>query len=393
MRVLTYKRGKVWWLRWTENGRTERETTGCSTREAAERVRRRRELELADPDHAAKNAATVSDAVTAFLRELRATRREDGSPVPEGTLSMYEQKTGHLVRVLPARLAEVNVASVERYFETRRDEGASYSTLYKEWVALSQTLKGAQRRGLFDHAISTLKPRWLKPGYEPRETFLSREQIPRLLAELEPERRGMVAFILATGARWGEAVRHQPADLDRATWLVHVRGTKTKKADRRFIVPEAMRGLLDHVSGSFPAWGNVGRDLERACRRAQLRLAKEHERATFTPLFPTVTPNDLRRTFASLLVQTGVALEVVAKLMGHASTAMVFKVYGQETPESLAQKVASPGVPIVPLVYQTEPEPVDSADPLDASNPVFAAVSSGPTGTRTLDLRIKSPQL
>jgi hypothetical protein len=79
--------------------------------------------------------------------------------------------------------------------------------------------------------------------------------------------------------------------------------------------------------------------------------------------------------------------------MGHASTAMVFKVYGKETPKSLAQKVASASVPIVPLVYQTEGKAVDTADPLDASNPTFTAVFGGPTGTRTLDLRIKSPQL
>src|SRR5262249_1620872 len=82
--------------------------------------------------------------------------------------------------------------------------------------------------------------------------------------------------------------------------------------------------------GPFEPWPYVNRDLARACKAAKV---------------PKVTPNDLRRTFASLLVQDGVPLDVVAKLMGHASSAMVYRVYGRFTPAALAQLS-------VPLVYQ-----------------------------------------
>ncbi len=50
---------------------------------------------------------------------------------------------------------------------------------------------------------------------------------------------------------------------------------------------------------------NVGRDLPRACERAGV---------------PRCTPNDLRRTFASWLVQAGESLLVVSRLLGHGST-------------------------------------------------------------------------
>jgi integrase-like protein len=61
-------------------------------------------------------------------------------------------------------------------------------------------------------------------------------------------------------------------------------------------------------------WPNVRRDLSAACRRAG--IAK-------------VTPNDLRRTFASWLLQAGESNFVVAKMMGHSSTKMVETIYGQ----------------------------------------------------------------
>ena len=61
-------------------------------------------------------------------------------------------------------------------------------------------------------------------------------------------------------------------------------------------------------------WGNYLRDLAAACERAGIAR---------------VTPNDLRRTFASWLLQQEVPPMTVAKMMGHRSTDMVMRVYGQ----------------------------------------------------------------
>jgi hypothetical protein len=69
---------------------------------------------------------------------------------------------------------------------------------------------------------------------------------------------------------------------------------------------------------------------------------------------PRVTLNDLRRTFASWLVQAGVSLYVVSRLLGHKSTRMVELVYGQLDEATLANAIARlPGCdagvpPVVP---------------------------------------------
>src|SRR5581483_10386492 len=110
-------------------------------------------------------AATLADAVIVFLDSLRKKN------APAGTIEMYTSKSGHLLRLLPPRLVDVKVSTVDVYFRTREDEDASGSTLYKEWVTLSRVLKSAQRRGLFKGDVRVLKPEWVSADYTPREVF------------------------------------------------------------------------------------------------------------------------------------------------------------------------------------------------------------------------------
>ena len=353
-----YKRGTTWWATWSEAGSTVRQSLKVKDRKAALDLARQLERDRANPAAAAARKATLGDAVDALLADLRRANR------PEGTINMYETKTKNLVTHYGSgyALAGFSPATVEEYFLTRA-EVVGGSTLFKEWAALSRVLKRAKRYELFAGDVPSLKPEWVVADYTPRETFLSWEQIPRLLAELEPAREEVVRLIVGTGARWGEAMRFQPGDLDREHWQIRIRGTKTKGSAKTLGVPECMQPILTGVRGPFAPWAGVNASLERACRRAQLRLAAEVEAegGNYTPLFPRVTPNDLRRTFSSLLVQGGAPLDVVAKLMRHASMTMVFKTYGQHTPESLARLA-------VPPVYQTQRTGTDSVDEVDSAD-------------------------
>ena len=189
----------------------------------------------------------------------------------------------------------------------------------------------ADKRDLVTTNIRKLKPDWLTATSTAREIFLTWEEIPRLLSTLEPARREVVAFILATGARWSEAMRFQPENLNRVTWTVRISGSKTKGSAKPIVVPEMYRGLLDHVAGPFAPWPNVRRDAFGLPLAVRTSRSLAPEGASQCPVLPAVTPNDLRRTFASLLVQAGTPLDVVAKLLRHTSTAMLYRPYGQHT--------------------------------------------------------------
>jgi integrase len=244
---------------------------------------------------------------------------------------MYELKIGHLCRLLPQGLADLTPKLADEYFQHRRDEeDASISTLYKEWVALRQVLKSAARRGHFVRDIGSLKPRWVTPKYEPRERFLRLGDIAKLCSELAPERAAVIRFVVATGARRGEAFRAHREDVDLRAWVVKLRGTKTAKSKREIPIPTLYRPLLSAAvkearkaigKPMFEPWENARRDIERAAKRAGVKA---------------VTWNDLRRSFASLLVQAGASNVLVAKLLGHADTTMVDRVYGRVDTSDLA---------------------------------------------------------
>lgn len=323
----------VWWASWTEDHRTRRRTTKCSTRPAAEIVCARWERERADPVYAAANAATLGPETAYFLTACRGAVKR--GRMAEGTLSMYRQKCGTLVRVLGAdrRLSTIDAETVATYLDARREEGIrdedgkkirdlEESTLYKEWVALRQTLKHAWRAQRYGRDPASLKPAHFGPNYQPVETFLTVEDATALLSELKGDRRRTVAFVLASGARRSEWVAARPGDIDTVLWTVRVRGKKTKHSDATIPILEPLhRWALLAGQPPFPRWPNARRDLALACKKIGA---------------PAVTWNDLRRTFASTLAAAGVTSDVGRRLMRHGSSAMWDRVYARVRTEDLA---------------------------------------------------------
>jgi len=323
---------RVWWAAWTENKVTVRHSTKCSTKAAAEVVVARWERERADPVYAAAQGATFGVEAGRFLKACEGAVSR-GRMAPE-TLGMYRQKAGVLVRIIgvDTRLSVFDATTFPAYLEQRRAEfredrekEITESTLYKEWVAFRQILRTAWREGRFGRDPASLKPQHFGPEYKPRETALSWEQVDKLIGSLPANRAPAVCFALGCGARRREVFRARSGDVDLDKNRVHIRGTKTEAADATLPIVPLMRRLMERAAPiPFPAWENARRDLAVACTKAGV---------------PVVTWNDLRRTFASLLVQAGVPPHIVAKLLRHRTTAMVDRVYGRQTADSLEELV------------------------------------------------------
>jgi integrase len=357
-----YKRGTIWWgyvYDQTSGARIAR-STKCKDKRAAEAVVREWERVAADPVYAAAHSATLPEAFSRFLSDRTAKGRA------EGTVSSYRVKVGHVVRVLgeQTRLASVDARAVDRYIETRLAEGAARYTIQKELVALRGTLKVAKRRGEFSGDIPAIMPNGFDTGYKPRERFLNANEALCLLGELYADHAARVAFILATGARWSESDRALRSDIDWQQGCVRLRGTKTASAARVVPIVGSSHDLLQHAEeygrGAkgllFLPWGNVRRDLSTGCKRAALNAIADHlasinrqwkelsaaeqQELKERFAFPPVTPNDLRRTYATWLRQHGVEPHLIGVALGHRDSRMAERVYGRMPVESLGRALA-----------------------------------------------------
>jgi integrase len=239
-------------------------------------------------------------------------------------MTVARQKLGHWIRLVGAEtpLATLTPAAFDAYVAQRRDEGVSDHTVSKEVTHLLSVLRLAKRGGCYPVDIETLRPPDLHAGYVPRKRALTRPELAALLTELPPHRGALVAVCVALGCRLGEARRLLPTDIEAERVLI--RGTKTKSSQRWVPILSFYRPLLEQAQPWLPVepWGKVWRDMAAACRRAGI---------------DKVTSNDLRRTHSTLLIEAGVDRDVVRRLLGHTTTTMVDRVYGQPTTEALAQ--------------------------------------------------------
>jgi len=337
-----YKRGRIWWCWYFENGRRRIRSTRCRDQKAAELIARNWERDAADPHHAAARAATLNGALTLLLRD-RAEQARAGRRSLD-TVAFYRKKAGHLVRVFELDpdgnrvsfpLAKLQPGHVDSYISRRRTEGASESTIYKEIVTLRAALRLARRAGIWFGDPAAICPIAFAPEYKPRTRALTRQELYALLAELLPDRAARVAFMVATSASWRETGLALDQDVRHDLTSVLIRGTKRSTRYRTVpIVSDDARSLLEyavrHAAGTdgslFLPWASARRDLLAACKRAGI---------------PRCSPNDLRRTCATWLRAAGVPPDLIAPVMGHADTRMVERVYGRLPVQVLARRIAA----------------------------------------------------
>ena len=196
----------------------------------------------------------------------------------------------------------------------------SRQTIRKEWNTLLSCLRYAKRFGVYTGDPEMLQYDFVGP-YIPGSRALSKEEYMKLRGSLPEHRRDYLHAYVAIGQRDSKLYVLTPSDIDAGNKMVHIRGTKTTDSDRWVPVQDdtllmllARAENLDPDEPLFSEWGNVRRDLADACKRAGIEK---------------VTPNDLRRTFATWLAEAGVPELVVASLMGHTTSQMVRKVYAK----------------------------------------------------------------
>ncbi|HOD15489.1 MAG TPA: tyrosine-type recombinase/integrase [Spirochaetota bacterium] len=152
---------------------------------------------------------------------------------------------------------------------------------------------------------------------------LSRDEVQRILGVIDNlKHRTMLALIYSSGLRLSELITLKVKDINLDELTIHVREGKGRK-DRITIFSEKIKDdvgrfmknkQLDEYLFLSAVTDDHGKHRRLSGRTVQKVLENAQKRAGITK---KATPHDLRHSFATHLLENGVAISHIQKLLGH----------------------------------------------------------------------------
>jgi site-specific recombinase XerD len=224
--------------------------------------------------------------------------------------------------------SDLQPSDLERWLDSRRQAGLSALSQYTELCDLRAFLKFVQNR---DHLLNPNLFRVTGPACPaPLPKHLSEAEYERLLKTVQTQTAEMTLSAMAdrawfltlahTGMRINELLDLRLADLDFSTGRIFIASAKNRKDRIAFMTPTVANALQSYLT-LRPAtdddhlwrWGKA-LPSDEAIRRRLRQWGKLCQ--------VNVTPHQLRHTFATRLINRGMSLESVRKLLGHTSLQM-----------------------------------------------------------------------
>ena len=299
-----YRRGAVWHCRGTvgPNGR---------------RKRIRQSLHTKDKDTAARQIAEIEkkywdghfDGPAAILTFAQAARLYRNAGKSIRFLAPIEKYLGHTL-VKDITEGTVQMMAKDLYPNCN---GASLNRL--ALVPTKAVINHAAKHKL----CTSLRVERYEEDSKVREPA-TLEWVEKFMTGAGPHLGAMALFMFLTGARVGEAVALQPADVDLPAATVKIRQTKVKGNPER--ISHLPIPLVVALANLTPVNGRVFGYLKPANLRTAWRGAVK--RAGIKHL----SPHSCRHGFATGLLRAGVDVVTVAWLGGWKSVEQVLKTYG-----------------------------------------------------------------
>jgi integrase len=271
--------------------------------------------------------------------------------VPSNVVSYWTVAGHHMISTLGSkRLANLTTADVDRLLSVKLDSGLSVSTVRRIRYIPAQAID----QGIWWGSVNI---NWARLSRAPKEhrrevRTLTYEQARRLLKELEGHRHeALYSLMLSTGLRRGEALGLKWRDFDEESRMITVRrqlkreggsliteDTKTARSRRSVNIPRGLVNLLvEHrhrqeddryvadelwTDTSFIFTTNSGTPIDPRNLNPEFATICQHAGLEHRH------PHELRHSAASLMLASGVKLQVVSEVLGHASIRMTADVYG-----------------------------------------------------------------
>lgn len=281
---------------------------------------------------------TFRDAVPLYMK-YAATKKKPS------TVASDQSRIQVLLRAPWAAkyLVSIRAQDLIRWAEERIGSGVTSSTANRDLALGSALFRWAMRLGYVEENPFRRVERFSEKG-RAREVYLTAAESRALVKVASPALRPVLVCALSTGMRRGELLALQWCDIEFARRVIVVR-PEAEKTGRGRTVPmtgdllNEMQGLREGtkiaaLDGSDRVFVyEDGTPIGLSSLRAM--FASAVKRCAEIPLEKKdkVTFHTLRHTAASLMVQAGVGIPEVGKILGHSTLAVTMR-YAHFAPEA-----------------------------------------------------------
>jgi integrase len=330
--VTVFRRGKVFYYDFILHGVRYAATTRKKNRREAEKVetkvRRKEEGRISAAAGKEPGSITLADAMKRLYTERWSRTRDH-----ERTLA----RTERIVALLGANtpLSAIDSPKISQMAAALRASGLKDSSVNRYFATVKTLLITAQREW---GAVASIP--YIKLAKEPTgrlRTFSVAEEakIQEILrseatvrgkdvSKLSTEAADLFVLLADTGMRLGEGINLESRDVNMETGLIHIWMNKADKPRSVPMTPRVRAMLEPRMDSSTGRIFNLtdGQEVEGVWRR---RIKKQ-------PEFADAVVHSFRHSYASRLVQLGVPLFTLQKLMGHSTSKMTER-YSHLAPE------------------------------------------------------------
>ena len=325
----------VYYVIYRENGRRRWKSTGATVKtDALRELTRLKEL-------LQERGRSIS--LARFVDEFKAWGQSNHSPK---TTALFKAVLGRFLSMFPgAFLSYLTPQHVDK-FKAKRLKEVKPVSVNVDLRMLKAAFNKARSWKLIDSDLFN----GITLAQLPEQTppYFSRAEFQTLLNTIRPQwLREMVLFAVLTGMRRGEIVNLKWSQVDLQKPIVTVESSenfRTKQGKRRVIpLGEAARTVLQSKIGKshceYVFTLNDAKVYDNWVTHAFKKAVKDAKLDTRLHF------HSLRHTFASWLVQDGVSLFEVQKLLGHSSSS-VTEIYSHLQPEQMHSTVNRIDVPL-----------------------------------------------
>jgi len=323
-------RGRFWTLTWTdpESSRTRAVSTG-QTNEAQAKIWRDQFLAGLEQG-APPPQPLLRDILDGYLRDRKP--RVAAYERLEFAAAVIKRHIGNL---------QPHMLVPQSYLERRAKEGVSDGTIRREIGVLRAALAWSTRQQppWIDRAPAIEAP----PSPEPRERWLTREEVDRLVAACRSSHvRLFVLLAYHTAARAGAILELTWDRVDFDNLLIDYRRPGRRRTNKRRATVRLNRVIVAALQEARQvAIEDARRKGEKPAAyviehrgRSLLSIRKGFSEACRRAGIAGCTPHTLRHTAATHMVMQRVRLAEIARMLGD-SEAVVERVYGKHSPDYL----------------------------------------------------------